>query len=280
VGYDPIEYEARNWNKEKSAQIIVIDEVPAEIDSYFQPKRELIVNIAQTLDLLSNALAGYEMAPDATEYLNLLRGKLNERDVLPADWHVEGKLHPLEIVNTLQANVTDKMTVAVDVGSHYIWMARHFRSYVPRHLLFSNGMQTLGVALPWAIAAALVRPDETIFSISGDGGFLFSGQELETAVRLKQKIIQIIWNDGKYNMVEFQEQLKYNRTSGVDFGPVDFVKYAEAFGAKGLRATSKAGLQQAITEALASDGPVIIDVPVDYSDNAKLAETMLPDQFY
>ena len=59
------------------------------------------------------------------------------------------------------------MTVTVDVGSHYIWMARHFRSYEPRHLLFSNGMQTLGVALPWAISAALVRPNTQIISVSG-----------------------------------------------------------------------------------------------------------------
>ena len=65
------------------------------------------------------------------------------------------------------------MTVTVDVGSHYIWMARHFRSYEPRHLLFSNGMQTLGVALPWAISAALVRPNTQIISVSGDGGFYF-----------------------------------------------------------------------------------------------------------
>ncbi len=74
--------------------------------------------------------------------------------------------------------------------------------------------------------------------------------------------------------------MKYNRSSGVKFGPVDFVKYAEAFGAKGLRATSKEGLLAAIDEGLATDGPVIIDVPVDYSDNAELGKTMLPDQFY
>ena len=73
--------------------------------------------------------------------------------------------------------LTDDTTVTVDVGSHYIWMARKFRSYNPRHLLFSNGMQTLGVALPWAIA--LVRPNTQVVSV-GDGGFLFSGQDLET----------------------------------------------------------------------------------------------------
>ena len=81
-------------------------------------------------------------------------------------------------------------------------------------------------------------------------------------------------------MVEFQEIMKYQRASGVDFGPVDFVKYAEAFGAKGLRVTSVAELEQAIEEGFKTQGPVIIDIPIDYRDNEKLGETILPDQFY
>lgn len=278
VGYDPIEYEARNWNAEKDARIVVIDEVPMEIDQFMQPEVELIGSIAETIEKLSQKITDYQLAADVTDYLATLQEKLanGDKDFEP----VENRLHPLEVIDTLQQHVTDEMTVTVDVGSHYIWMARHFRSYEPRHLLFSNGMQTLGVALPWAISAALVRPNTQIFSVSGDGGFLFSAQELETAVRLKQKIIHLIWNDGSYNMVEFQEEMKYNRSSGVHFGPVDFVKYAEAFGAKGLRATSKAELEAAIQEGLATEGPVIIDIPIDYSDNKELGKTILPDQFY
>ena len=128
----------------------------------------------------------------------------------------------------------------------------------------------------------MVRPKEKVISISGDGGFLFSGQELETAVRLKLPIVHIIWNDGHYNMVEFQEEMKYGRSSGVDFGPVDFVKYAESFGAKGYRATSKEAFAQLLQQALqdSDNGPVLIDVPIDYKDNIKLGETILPDEFY
>lgn len=278
IGYDPIEYEARNWNAEKDARIVVIDEVPMEIDQYMQPEVELIGSIAQTIDKLSEKITDYQLATDVQDYLATLQDKLTNGDknfdVLP------DRVHPLEVIDVLQNAVTDEMTVTVDVGSHYIWMARHFRSYESRHLLFSNGMQTLGVALPWAISAALVRPNTQIFSISGDGGFLFSAQELETAVRLKQKIIHLIWNDGSYNMVEFQEEMKYNRSAGVHFGPVDFVKYAEAFGAKGLRATTKAELAAAIQEGLVTEGPVIIDIPINYADNQKLGQTILPDQFY
>lgn len=279
IGYDPIEYEARNWNAEKDARIIVIDEAPAEIDPFMQPERELIGDISATLDLLTGSLEPQQVSEDAKVYLASLQAKLTERDIVQSKGEA-GILHPLEVINTLQSKVTDDMTVTVDVGSHYIWMARHFRSYEPRHLLFSNGMQTLGVALPWAISAALVRPNTQIVSVSGDGGFLFSAQDLETAVRKKLNIVHLIWNDGHYNMVEFQEKMKYQRASGVDFGPVDFVKYAEAFGAKGIRATSVEELEKALEEGFATEGPVIIDIPIDYRDNEKLGETILPDQFY
>ncbi|WP_257610892.1 thiamine pyrophosphate-dependent enzyme, partial [Oenococcus oeni] len=109
-------------------------------------------------------------------------------------------------------------------------------------------MQTLGVALPWAIAAGLVRPNEKIVSVSGDGGFMFSSAELETAVRLKSNLVHIIFNDhGHYDMVKFQEEMKYGKSAGVDFGQVDFVKFAESFGAKGLRVDDPTKIDQVLT---------------------------------
>ncbi|HEO1156397.1 TPA: acetolactate synthase AlsS [Streptococcus agalactiae] len=283
IGYDPIEYEARNWNAEISDRIIVIDVEQAEIDTYFQPERELIGDMAHTLDLLLPAIKGYELPEGSKEYLKGLRNNIeNVSDVKFDRDSAHGLVHPLDLIDVLQENTTDDMTVTVDVGSHYIWMARYFKSYEARHLLFSNGMQTLGVALPWAISAALLRPNTKVISVSGDGGFLFSAQELETAVRLHLPIVHIIWNDGKYNMVEFQEEMKYGRSSGVDFGPVDFVKYAESFGAKGYRVDSKDSFEETLKQALidAENGPVLIDVPIDYKDNVTLGETILPDEFY
>ncbi|HEO8258869.1 TPA: acetolactate synthase AlsS [Streptococcus agalactiae] len=283
IGYDPIEYEARNWNAEISARIIVIDVEQAEIDTYFQPERELIGDMAHTLDLLLPAIKGYELPEGSKEYLKGLRNNIeNVSDVKFDRDSAHGLVHPLDLIDVLQENTTDDMTVTVDVGSHYIWMARYFKSYEARHLLFSNGMQTLGVALPWAISAALLRPNTKVISVSGDGGFLFSAQELETAVRLHLPIVHIIWNDGKYNMVEFQEEMKYGRSSGVDFGPVDFVKYAESFGAKGYRVDSKDSFEETLKQALidAENGPVLIDVSIDYKDNVTLGETILPDEFY
>ncbi|PTE69621.1 acetolactate synthase AlsS [Staphylococcus devriesei] len=276
IGYDPIEYEASNWNKELDTEIIAIDEVQAEITNYLRPKKEIVGNIAGTIQLLSENVTEPIINEERLNDLEQLRADIIEATGVKYT-HEDGVMHPLEIIETMQNNLTDDTTVTVDVGSHYIWMARKFRSYNPRHLLFSNGMQTLGVALPWAIAAALVRPNTQVVSVAGDGGFLFSAQDLETAVRKKLNIIQLIWNDGKYNMVEFQEEMKYKRSSGVDFGPVDYVKYAEAFGAKGLRVTSQEELEAAIKEGYETEGPVVIDIPVNYKDNIKLSTNMLPD---
>ncbi|MFC6294323.1 acetolactate synthase AlsS [Lactiplantibacillus daoliensis] len=280
VGYDPIEYEPRNWNAEGKSRIVVIDAMRAEIDHNFQPETELVGDIAQTLDFLLPYMTGYDISTESKAYLSELQEKLKTRDFVP-NIDADSKLsHPLSVIAALQQRVTDEMTVTVDVGSFYIWMARHFRSYEPRHLLFSNGMQTLGVALPWAIAAALVRPNTQIVSVSGDGGFLFSSQELETAVRLHLNIVHLVWNDGNYDMVKFQEEMKYGQDAAVKFGPVDFVKYAESFGAKGLRVNAPAELDAVLDEAFKTEGPVVVDIPIDYSDNQALGKTMLPDQFY
>ena len=204
--------------------------------------------------------------------------EITDSEKAPSD-HKSDRVHPLQIVQELRNAIDDDVTVTCDIGSHAIWMSRYFRAYEPLKLLISNGMQTLGVALPWAIAATLVNPGEKVVSVSGDGGFLFSAMELETAVRLKAPIVHLVWNDSTYDMVAFQQMKKYNRTSCVDFGNIDIVKYAESFGATGLRVESPEQLADVLQKGLNTEGPVIIDIPVDYSDNVHLSSDMLPKQF-
>lgn len=279
IGYDPIEYEARNWNQNRQGAVINLDSVAPELTQDYQPDMTLQGNLADTIDELTNLFEdSYVLKPDTQAQLAQIKQEFDRQDT-PTQRDHKNTVHPLEIVQELQKQVDDSMIVTVDVGSHYIWMARHFRSYEPRHLLFSNGMQTLGVALPWAIAATLLYPDKKIVSVAGDGGFLFSGQELETAVRLQANIVQLVWVDGYYDMVRFQEQTKYGQTAGVDFGPVDFVKYAHGFGAQGLRVDQQHRLPQVLTQAFAWTGPVIVEIPVDYSQNQQLNQELLDNSF-
>ncbi|HAV52832.1 MAG TPA: acetolactate synthase AlsS [Leuconostoc mesenteroides] len=277
LGYDAIEYEPRNWNKENNLNIVALDTTPVQIDNNFVPQRQLVGDLAQSLRLLIERLNGYELPTTSKEVLKKLKADLRASDE-PSYTPAQGNLnHPLDVIKSIQAHVTDDMTVSTDIGSHYIWMARHFKSYVARHYLISSGMQTLGVGLPWALAAAMVRPNAKSVSVSGDGGFFFSAMELETAVRLGLNTVHIVWNDNAYyDMVKFQEEMKYNgQSAGVKFGNIDLVKYAESFGAKGLHVETPDDLDTVLDEAFSTQGPVVVDIPVDYSHNYELGSQLI-----
>jgi acetolactate synthase-1/2/3 large subunit len=143
--------------------------------------------------------------------------------------------------------------------------------------MISNGQQTLGVGLPWAIAACLANPGGKVISVSGDGGFLFSAVELETAVRLGCNLVHVVWIDGSYDMVGIQQVAAYGREAGVRFGPVDPVKFAESMGARGLMIEAPEQAASVLRRAMEMPGPVVVGVPVDYRDNAGLMAAMHAD---
>ncbi|MDR3637587.1 MAG: acetolactate synthase AlsS [Isosphaeraceae bacterium] len=272
IGFDPIEYDPVLWNEGKKRTIIHIDSTPAEMDVDYWPAVELIGDTAATVAALAAQLAP-RTAVDEIAELGAAGRALNEVKQQGAT-HNGSPVHPLRLIHELQDMLPDDATVLCDVGSLYMWMSRYFFSFEPRHFLTSNGQQTLGVALPWAIAASLVRPGKPILSMSGDGGFLFSAQELETAVRLKCDFVHLVWTDGFYDMVKIQQDPKYGRHTAVALGPVDVVKYAEAFGATGMRIHRPDEIAPTLRKAFATAGPVLIDVPVDYRDNPKLFQTV------
>ena len=278
VGYDAIEYEPRNWNKEGHLRIVNLDTKPAQFDNQYTPVMQLVGDLATSLDQLDQLLKGFTYPTAAKDQLAEYKQRLDKDKQMQAP-QSHGKSHPLAVVQAIQENVTDDMIVSLDVGSHYIWMARHFRCYQPRHLLISNGMQTLGVGLPWAMVAAMLHPEHKAVAVCGDGGFLFSGAELATAVQHHLNLVVVVWNDGGYyDMVKFQEEMKYPQAAGVKFGDCDLVKYAESFGATGLRVDQPDDLGKVMQQAFNTDGPVVVDVPVDYSNNKELAAHLIDSQ--
>jgi len=280
VGYDPIEYPPSIWNAGKSRKLIHVDVLPADLDNTYRPTVELEGNVAASLKLLTPQLKRSHRSALSEDILR--RIKVYRDDLANRAAGLSGTpIHPMRLVHDLQPLLSTDITLCLDMGSFHLWMARHLYSAKARQILITNGQQTLGVALPWAIAASIVRPNEKTLSISGDGGFLFSAMELETAVRLKSNIVHMVWIDGTYDMVAVQEQQKYGRRSGIEFGPVDVVKYAEAFGAKGMMIRSPEEITPVLRQALDyRHGPVVIGVHVDYSDNHKLFEMVHADSFH
>jgi acetolactate synthase-1/2/3 large subunit len=283
IGYDVIEYDASIWNTSgKKKTIIHLDHTPFDVDNDFSPEIELIGSISETLQELTMRLAlNKSLKPEEITHLKeIKKQRENFFTLLNSTNHVKGLVHPLQIVSTLQALLEryEDLTYFSDMGSFHIWLSRYLVVHKPRQLVNTNGQQTLGVALPWAMSAAFdakkkgTDKTEKIISISGDGGFLFSAFELETASRFNLNLVHIIFDDCCYNMVKVQQEKKYGASEAVELGSVDFVKLAESLGASGFKVTDAEALPSIVDKALAMDGPVVIQVMVDYSDNHKLFE--------
>ncbi|KAF2017692.1 acetolactate synthase [Aaosphaeria arxii CBS 175.79] len=272
VGLDQAEYDANLWNA-RNTTILHMDVASADFVGNYVPKVELIGSIADNIAELNGRLDTVARL-QLTEAGEAIQTSMLEWVKSPeAVGRPTGPIHPLHFIRLFQNMIKPSTTVISDVGSVYIWLCRYFYSYKPRTFLMSNVQQTLGVALPWAIGVSLSQTppsSEKVISISGDGGFMFSSQELVTAVQQGCNITHFVWNDGKYNMVEFQEVDKYGRSSGVELGGVDFVKLADAMGAKGLRVTSSGDLEAVMKEALEYVGVCIVEIEIDYSQNHNL----------
>ena len=170
IGYSPVEYEPSMWNS-GDATTVHIDVLPAYEERKYVPDLELVGDIAATLNLLASRIEHkLELSQRASE---ILVDRQHQRDLLDRRGASLNQfaLHPLRIVRAMQDIVNNDVTLTVDMGSFHIWIARYLYSFRARQVMISNGQQTMGVALPWAIGAWLVNPGRKVVSVSGDGGF-------------------------------------------------------------------------------------------------------------
>jgi acetolactate synthase-1/2/3 large subunit len=155
-----------------------------------------------------------------------------------------------------------------------MWMARLYPTYKPNTCLISNGLSTMAFAVPGAIAVKLAYPERKVLAAAGDGGFLMLGSELETAIREDVPIVVLIWEDQAYGLIKWKMDLELGHHSSVDFHNPDFVKYAEAFGAKGYRISRADELFPTLKSALQDNAISVIVCPVDYSENMELTDNL------
>jgi acetolactate synthase-1/2/3 large subunit len=183
-------------------------------------------------------------------------------------------LWPRRVVADLRAALGDDDIVICDVGAHKIWLSRLYPAYAPNTVIVANGFAPMGIALPGAIAAKIVKPERKVVAFCGDGGFLMNVQELETAKRLGVSVVCVVLVDGRYGVIEANQQRRFGRTGGIEFGNPDFVQLARAFGIRGESISSASELLPALRRALETDGPAIVAVPIDPRENAKLADML------
>jgi len=181
----------------------------------------------------------------------------------------DAEIKPQFMVQALFEATGGEAIVTSDVGQHQMWAAQYFHFSQPRRWINSGGLGTMGFGLPAAMGAKVGRPDDTVVCIAGDGSVQMNVQELATCVEHDIPIKVFIMNNGYLGMVrQWQELFWDRRYSHVDMGQhPDFVKLAEAYGATGLRFEDKTTLVQDMRDAIATDGPVLVDVRVTREEN-------------
>ena len=268
IGYDLIEYSPKKWNPTGAIKIVHIGVEAAEVDSSYIPVAEVVGDISDALqEILNRTNRTTAVSPYAMEL----------RDEIRHDYHQYAQddgfpIKPQKLVYDLRQVMGAADIVISDVGAHKMWMARHYHCHLPNTCIISNGFAAMGIAIPGAIAAKLVHPQQKVVAVTGDGGFMMNCQELETALRIGTPFVTIIFNDGGYGLIEWKQQNHFGHSSFIKFGNPDFVKFAESMGLKGYRIQSCADFIPTLKAALAQDVPAVIDCPVDYRENLRFTQ--------
>ena len=268
VGYDMIEYHPHLWNRDKNNKIIHVDMSPAEVDEHYILECGVVGDVGAALRGIA-ALASPQSESRARNLRDTIVEELNAHagdDSFP--------LLPQRIILDLRKALQPEDIVVSDVGAHKMWMARMYQAERPNTCIISNGFASMGIGVPGAIAAKLAYPERTALTVTGDAGFLMNSQEIETALRIGVAIVILVWNDSKYGLIKWHQDRRFGRDTQIEFGNPDFVKYAESFGARGYRVESAEDLLPTLRQAIADDTVVLIDCPVDYSENMKLTEKL------
>jgi acetolactate synthase I/II/III large subunit len=260
IGYDLVEHAPEHWNPRADKQIVLIDSVAAEIDEFFIPEVELVGDIAHVLARLATGCSRTAAVPESCELRDVTVRALNEAQ---DDDHFP--MRPPRVLWDIREALGPEDLLVSDVGLHKLWIGRMFPAHEPGTVMIANGLAGMGFALPTAIAAKLVYPERRVVTVSGDGGFLMNCQELETAVRLRTAVVNIVWENGEFGSIAWKQDKKFGRHFDVGFGNPDFVKLAEAFGMPAWRCSAADDFARRLAGALVLDVPSVIVVPIDYS---------------
>jgi len=270
VGYELQEFDPARVNPDGRKRIIYVHRFPAEVDVHFS----IDVGIEGDISASLRALA------EAVQPSGGMADPIASAPALLADELEHGRqdnrfpLTPARIVADTRTALGRDDVVLVDTGALKMWMARLYPTYAPNTCLISNGLSTMGFALPGALAVSLALPDRKVLAAVGDGGFLMNLQEIETAVRERIPLTVLIWEDEAYGLIKWKMDLELGRHCDIAFTNPDFVQLAHSFGASGYRIESAEQLLPTLREALAEDGVSIIACPVDYSENLRLTERL------
>lgn len=272
VGYDIAEFEPEKWNPKGEKKIVHIDFVPAEVYTHYNPEVEIVSDISGALWELNSKLLNEDLKIDTKWYKPIrqrILGDIKSYELNNTDtFTIPGTL------NIIREILDDCGLLISDVGSHKIWIARNFPTYCPNGCIMSNGLASMGSAIPGAIAASLINPDRQVLAAMGDGGFLMNSQELETAKRLGVSFTAVIFNDNDYGLISWKQNIARGRSVSTKIHNPDFKAYAESFGIKGYCPQNLAELKDQLQTAITSKELCVVEVPVDSKVNNSLVKKL------
>jgi acetolactate synthase I/II/III large subunit len=255
IGYDPVEFNFEEWMTPE-LPLIHIDTVPADIDRGYSLAGEVIGPIRETLrrllkipplqnDWNFDALAGH-------------RGKLLEA-LSPA----RATFSPHHALHAMREILPPGGILAADVGAHTHLIGQLWDPIEPGNLLVSNGWSSMGFAIPAAVAAKLIRPERPVMACAGDGGFLMTLGEINTAVRLKLPVVFVVFRDRYLSLIRVKQQRKEYHGQGVELLGPDYSPSDNLFGAKVIVAAEEESFRQALRAGLEGGKPIVIEAVVD-----------------
>lgn len=263
IGHDTVEKPPFIMGR-NGPNVIHIGYQPAHVEQVYFPQAEIVGDLGPSLRLLADRIEG--KIPHAQALLPLREGILSRI----AERATEDRLTPQRLVHDVRGVMPPDGILALDNGMYKIWFARNYRTSVANTLLLDNALATMGAGLPSAMMAALLYPQRRVMAICGDGGFMMNSQELETAIRLQLNLVVLVIEDHAFGMIRWKQEVDKFPDFGMTFSNPDFVRYAEAYGARATRVHTASALTPSLEAAFAGGGVHLVVVPIDYSENKRV----------
>jgi acetolactate synthase-1/2/3 large subunit len=261
IGYNIVEYPPYVWNNTLDKKIINIDFAEAEVDKYYNPNIEVIGDVSCSLQQLGEMITAGKYG----ELFKSIREFLDQK--LSVDFTKKYPLTPQEVVRHVREVLSQSDILTLDNGIYKLWFSRLYKTYRPNTFLLDNALATMGAGLPTGIAAKMLRPERNVLAVTGDGGFMMNSRELETALRYKVPLVVLVLNDNAFGFIKWEQQAKGYTSFGLDYTNPDFVKYAESYGAVGMKVGEGDNLSELLRKAFSLKTVVLIECPIDYSAN-------------
>ncbi len=249
------------WFLPKHAQVIQIDNRPAQLGKRYPVEVALIGDSKLTAESLLNKVKQQEDDSFLKKYQSAMVSWWKKMD--SAETSDAAPIRPQRLAKEIEKFATDSAVISVDVGNVTVWMARNFRVKKKQMMLFSGWLGTMGIGLPGAIASKFVYPDRQVIAAVGDGGFCMTMADFVTAVRYKLPISVIVFNNGKLGMIKFEEEVQGHPEFATDLVNPDFAAYAKACGGFGISVEQPSEIGTAFIQAFESGKPSVIDVKVN-----------------